>query len=919
MKKFIFQLIILFSPFASFVFGQQMKITGTVFDTSGTQKVKEVVIMAVRMKDSLLLKNTRTKEDGTFELSNFPIDTFTLIVEHPLFEPKTYYIFGNQDNYEINIPKITLSEKSKELNEVVIFANKNPIYYRGDTLVYVADSFKVGENAVVEDLLKKLPGIKVDENGQITSQGKQISQVLVDGDEFFGADPTIATRNLGAKGVESVQIYEKEKENAKAGEDDKIQVLDLKLKEDAKKGYFGKISGASDFGLMENTPFYETEMLANKFKGKQKISVFLLSSNTPKSNFKWGDMNKFGLENERNSSGMNDWNQRNTNNTSGIPKTLKAGVYYTDKIGKTGKIGFNYAYYNNELVAAGSSYSQYFLTDTTYFTKDSSSNISRNESHRLNFNYSVNLDSLTFLEIKPNLNFDAATADNTNISEFIGETQLRSLETNIRNTNDSKGITSNSEALIRRKFKKPKREVELKYLLSYSNNDTQGKLYNNSFFTDTNYTDIQFEQEKMNKNSSVNHFTTLTYTEPLTKKIKLQLEYLYEFGDVKQDKRAYNLDPATQQFSIFDPNFSNNFDNIRQQHRGTAVGIYENSKHTLTGGFGFRNIAIENTNLILDSVIPQNINNFLPQFSYQFKPSISKRFSLFYTTNSQQPGINDLQPVPDNTNPNRIQKGNPDLKPNYIHNLRINFNTWSALTGRYVWSGINATYTDNAFGNSSSFDQYGRTVSQTVNVNGNAFANLFAGAGLPLFNRKIEISPNVNASYMRYTNFINNSENITQNRSVAGGLEVELKLDSLQISISNDYSYTDPVSSLASASNTPFSMQTYKYDIEWQLPFHFKIKTDGRYVINSQRTSGFNRNIFVINAELIRTFLPTENLIIALSGNDLLKQNLNLQRQINGNVITDNSTNIITRYFLLRVTYKFNNNKSKEDEWKGWH
>jgi hypothetical protein len=919
MKKLLFQIFIFIFPLSPVVFGQQMKITGTVFDTSGTKKVNEVVVMAVRMKDSLLLKNTRTKDDGTFELSNFAIDTFTLIIEHPLFEPKTYYIFGNKDNFEINIPKITLAEKSKELNEVVIFANKNPIYYRGDTLVYVADSFKVGENAVVEDLLKKLPGIKVDENGQITSQGKQISQVLVDGDEFFGADPTIATRNLGAKGVESVQIYEKEKENAKSGEDDKIQVLDLKLKEDAKKGYFGKISGASDFGLMENTPFYETELLANKFKGKQKISVFLLSSNTPKSNFKWGDMNKFGLDNERNSSGMNDWNQRNTNNTSGVPKTLKAGVYYSDKIGKTGKIGFNYAYYNNELVAAGSSYSQYFLTDTTYYTKDSSSNISSNESHRLNFNYSVNLDSLTFLEIKPNLNFDAATTDNTNISQFIGETQTKSLETDIRNTNDSKGITSNSEALIRRKFKKPKREVEIKYLLSFSDNDTKGKLANNSMFTDTNFTDIKFEQEKTNKNSSINHFTTLTYTEPITKRIKLQLEYLYEFGDVKQDKRTYDFDQISQTFSLENPFLSNNFDNIRQQQRGTAVGIYENSKHTLTGGIGYRNINIENRNLILDSIIPQNISNILPQFSYQFKPSISKRFSLFYTTNSQQPSINDLQPVRDNSNPNRIQKGNPDLKPNYLHTLKINFNTWSALTGRYIWSGINATYTDNAFGNSTEFDDYGRTISKTVNVDGNMFANLFAGAGLPLFNRKIEIAPNINASYMRYTNYINNVENITQNRSASGGLELELKLDSLEITISNDYSYTDPISSLASASNTPFSMQTYRYDIEWQLPFRFKIKTDGKYIINSQRASGFNRNIFVINAELIRTFLPTENLIIALSGNDLLKQNLNLQRQINGNIITDNFTNIITRYFLLRVTYKFNNNKTKEDEWKGWH
>ncbi|MBM3429473.1 MAG: hypothetical protein FJX99_00660 [Bacteroidetes bacterium] len=915
-KLFLLALLILSTGLAQ---AQQMKVTGAVYDTSGTKPLANAGILAVRMKDSVLIKHTRTNTQGQFNLTGGLVDTFTLYVEHPEFDTKSFFIFGSKSNNEIDIPKIALSGKSKQLKEVIVYANKNPIYFKGDTLVYIADSFKVNENAVVEDLLKKLPGIKVDENGTITSQGKQISQVLVDGDEFFGSDPTIATRNLAAKGVESVQVYEKDRENAKAGEDDKIQVLDLKLKENAKKGFFGKISGASDFGLFEDNPFYEAEVLANKFQGKQKISVFLLGSNTPKSNFKWGDIFKFGLDNERNNSGMSNWNQGNTNNTSGIPKTIKAGIYYSDKIGKTGKIGLNYAYYDTRLDAAGSSFSQYFLADTTYFTKDSSNNKSTNTSHRINMNFSMNLDSLTFIEVKPNVNLDAATTDNTSISEFIGETQARSLMTNIQNINESTGITSNSEALVRRKFKRPKRELELKYLLSYSNNDTEGKLNNNSFFTDTNSTDIQFEQEKSNKNSSVNHYTTLTYTEPLTKKIKLQLEYLYEFGDVKQDKRAYNLDPSTQQFSIFDPNFSNNFDNIRQQHRGTILGIYEDRKHTLTGGIGFRNIDIKNTNLINNTVTPQNISNYLPQFSYQFKPSISKRFSLFYTTNSQQPSINDLQPVPDNSNPNRIQEGNPDLKPNYVHNVRMNFNTWSALSGRYIWSGFTGSLTNNAFANSTSFDPYGRTISKTENVDGNIFSNVFAGFGLPLFNRKFEINPNLNASYARYTNIINNQENITQNRSVSAGSEFELKLDSLQITIGGDYSFTSPKSSLASASNTPFIMQTYKADVEWQLPGNFKIKADAKYVINSQRAAGFNRNILVINTELSRSFLKTENLIVTLSGNDLLNQNLNLQRQINGNVVTDNYTKIISRYFLLRLTYKFNSNKTREDERKGWY
>ncbi len=917
MRKFILLIILAF--FNVLAHAQQMKVTGVVFDTSGVKPLSNTGVMAVRMKDSVLLKHTRTNVKGEFSLTGFLVDTFTLYVEHPDFDTKSFFIFGGKNNNEIDIPKIVLSGKSKQLKEVIVYANKNPIYFKGDTLVYIADSFNVNENAVVEDLLKKLPGIKVDENGTITSQGKQISQVLVDGDEFFGADPTIATRNLGAKGVESVQVYEKERENAKAGEDDKIQVLDLKLKENAKKGYFGKLSAASDFGLLEDIPFYETEVLANKFQGKQKISVFLLGSNTPKSNFKWGDMNKFGLENERNNSGMSNWNQGNTNNTSGIPRTIKAGIYYSDKIGKTGKIGFNYAYYDTRLDAAGSSFSQYFLPDTTFFTKDSSNNKSTNTSHRINMNFSMNLDSLTFIELKPNVNFDAATADNLSISEFIDSLQTRSLRTDIQNINISSGITSNSEALLRRRFKRPKRELELKYILNYSKNNTTGQLLNQAQYDFAGSSDTTFRQDKTNDNGSTNHYTILTFTEPITKRIKIQTEYLYEFGNQLQDKRTYDFDINTGLYSLENTIFSNNFDNIRQQHRGTIVGIYEDRKHTLTGGIGFRNIDIDNRNLITDSITPQNISNYLPQFSYQFKPSISKRFSLFYTTNSQQPSINDIQPVPDNTNPNRIQEGNPDLKPNYVHNVRINFNTWSALTGRYIWSGFTGSLTNNAFANSTSFDPYGRTISRTENVNGNIFSNLFAGFGLPLFNRKFEINPNLNSSYMRYTNIVNNQENITQNRSISAGTEFELKLDSLQFTVGGEYSYTSPKSSLTSASNTPFMMQTYKADIEWQLLSHFKFKADVKYVINSNRAVGFNRNIFVVNTEISRSFLKTENLIITISGNDLLNQNLNLQRQINGNIVTDNYTKIISRYFLLRLTYKFNSNKTKEDEWKGWH
>jgi len=893
------------------VSAQNMKVTGYVVDTTGQKSLANVSVLAVRMKDSLLLKYTRTNKDGYFELSNFKVDTFTLIVEHPELDPRTYFVLGNEGNNEINIPSVRMSMKTKQLDEVVIFANKNPIFYRGDTLVYVADSFKVGQNAVVEDLLKKLPGIKIDKDGQITSQGKEISQVLVDGDEFFGSDPTIATKNLAAKGVESVQVYEKTNEDAKAGEDEKIQVLDLKLKEDAKKGYFGKISGASDFGLMQNTPFYEGELLVNKFNQRQKISIFLLTSNTPRSNFGWGDMNKFGLENE---GGGNFWDRNQGINSSGIPQTLKAGIYYSDKIGKTGKIGFNYSYYNNKLDSYSSSQSQYFLSDSSYFTKDSTRNSSKNESHNLNFSYKTNIDSLTYLEIRPNFKFDAATTDNLNTSSFRDVKFSEYLSTSIQNVNESKGMSSNSEALIRRKFKKPKRELELKYILDFNNNTTDGNLYSYSRFgvaIDT------IDQLKGNDNSTITNYGIATYTEPIHKLFKLKLEYLFESGNSNQDKKTFNRGDGS--YSEIDSLLTNNFDNQRFQNRGTASLIYEKGKNTLTGGLGYRNITIENKNLVTNAIVDQSINNFLPEFSYMYKPSMSKRLNINYSTYSSPPSVNDLQPIPDNSNPNRIQEGNPDLKPNYVHSIWANFNSWQALSGRYIWSGMNASLTNNAFANQTTYDSFGKTISKTVNVDGNINASFYIGGGIPLFNRKLEISPKANGSYNKYQNYINNELNVTQNTSISSGLELELNLDSLEISIENDFTYTNPVSSLSSVSNQPFTSQNYSLRLDYQLPFHFKIKLNGDYTINSRRAEGFNRNIFVLNSEVSKAFFPTENLILALNANDIFNQNINVQREVNGNIITDNYTRIISRYFLLKLTYKFNNNKTKEDDFNGWH
>lgn len=928
MKQIRTLLVLLsFISVTSLGMSQTMSVKGTVYDSTGTIKLKNAMVMAVRVSDSILLDHVRTDADGKFEIGGFEVDTFALTIEFPGHDEKTYYIFGHADNYDITIPSVVLPSKSQELDEVVIYAYKDPIYYKGDTLVYVADSFQVAEGAVVEDLLKKLPGITVDKDGKITSAGREISQVLVDGDEFFGTDPTIATKNLGADGIAEVQVYEKENDEGIGGDDEKIQVLDLKLKDDAKKGYFGRASGASDFALtpvdgeIGTNPFYEGELLLNKFKGSQKISVFALGSNTPRSNFGWGDMNKFGLENE--SGGGNRWDPRAQGNTSGIPQTLKAGVYYSDKLGekKRTKIGFNYSYYNDRLEAISASESQYLLTDTTYYTDDSTRNYTYNQSHRINFNLESDLDSLTTIQIKPSFTIDGGTAEESNYSSFFDTQRNQTLGTAIENTTESNGYTVGGFARITRRFMKPKRELELRYDISGENNTSTGSLDSRTQFFSAFLPNDTTLQSKENDNGNMNHFGTLTYIEPLSKKLRLEFEYLYQYGTANLDKSTFDRDPVTDQYTLFNPFFSNIFDTKRQQNRGGLRLIFNVPKHELSVGARYRNIAIENVNQITDTTISQNINNFLPRISYNFKPSMSKRVRVSYETSSSAPSISDLAPVPDNTNPNRIQIGNPDLRPNYVHSFNAFFNTWNALSGKFLWAGTNVMVTDDAFSTETYYDQFGRTVSKTINVDGNMSAFIFSGAGFSFFGRKLEFRPQINGSYFRYKTIITGQDNVTDNYAFTPSLDVVVRLlgDSLEFNLNGSYSFNNAVSSLNNTA-TPYSTENYGGDMQWRLKGGWKLGLEGRYTKNSLPGDGFfNTDFFVLNAEITKFLLKTQNLQVSLLGNDILNQNINARREINGNIITDYRTTIISRYFLLKVTYRFNNRKTKEEDFNGWH
>lgn len=892
---------------------QEMRIAGTVMDTTAHTSLAYSTAMAVRIKDSVLLKFARTNDQGKFELK-MPIDTVQIIISNPRFGDQYYYVFGSPTNNEFDFGKIALPPKTQQLKEVVIYAYKDPVYYKGDTLIYTADSFKVKPNATVEDLLKKLPGIKVDAKGKITTQGKEISKVLVDGDEFFGTDPTVATKNIAASGVESVQVYEKKDENATEGSET-VQIMNLKLKDEAKKGYFGKVSAASDF---QN--FHEGELLANKFNKTRKISVFALASNTPRSSLGWGDMYKYGLDNEMNTFSNEDgdtyWYSFNNKN-NGIPKTLKSGIYYNDKISKKTKINFNYTYGDNTLKTKSTTRSQYFLSDTSYVTDNSSESKQISTSHAINFGIVQTLDSLTELEIKPKLTLNGNKTENFSTNSFYTSNDTLTRKTEVLNQNKASGYDLTAFAKLTRKFKKKDRLLTINYSYNQKNDLANGILKSyNTYFSSLSLPSDTINQKKENSSFKEVHNGKIIFSEPLTKKIKLELEYIVNYSKSNQNKKALNF--INNEYSLNDSTFSNNFDNGQLYNRAGLKFLYETKKVRFAIGTRAQQNELTSLNLVNNIQTKFTGTAILPFLSYQYRFSDNTRYNFAYYTSSSLPSVNQLQPIPDNTNPNRIVIGNPNLKPTYNNRFEMWFNSWKPVSGRSMWASASFNLNNNSFANSTTFDSIGRTISQTVNTNGNYNGSFYLGMEIPFFSKLLSIDPNINGNFNQNRNFVNNKINLTTTQSITGELSIVIEADTIEFELRGNYSLNYTQSSLNQSSNKPYNSQQYYAGIRFRLPFKFLLESEVEYNINSQRTNGYNINYVLWNGALRKTFFKNESLIIALEANDILNQNISTNRTIQDNVITDSKTNIISRYMLLRLTYKFNSNRTKESDEFDW-
>ena len=891
---------------------------GSVVDTTTSVKLVNASVSVIRAKDSILLRFTRTADNGTFEFKNLPKGKMFLLFTYPGYADYVEHFTLDSTKTSADFGRVKLILKANLLNDVIIKGKAVAIKIKGDTTEFNAAAYKIQPNDKVEDLLKQLQGVEVDKDGKITAQGAQVNKVLVDGEEFFGDDPTLVTKNIRADMVDKVQLYDKKSDQATfTGIDDgeKAKTINIKLKEDKKNGYFGKldVNGGTD-------DFYQLQGMFNMFKGKQKLSAYGTLANTGKTGLGWGDSEKYGSSSLQmvdggfmisgGDNGLDSYNGEYNN--EGIPIARTGGAHYENKW-NSDKESINANYKIGSLTVDG--------TKTTLTQNNQPNGLINSNSEetfhnymfrqKLDATYQIKLDTTANLKV----NTDGTLRNSQNNSNYLTEsrrgdgTLLNTSERSV--TNDSRSKIWNGSVFLTKKLKKKGRTLSLTLSESITNTETKGFLKSdNEFYSATEILDSSrvVDQYKTSLVKTNLFNSMLAYTEPITSKLSLVLNYGLAINNSTSDRKSFNNTDG--QYNSLDRAFSNNYKLDQVSNQGGAIFNYINQKTTINFGTKVTNVQFEQENLYDNSTFNRTFINWNPQVNYRYKFSQQQGISVNYSGRNTQPSISQIQPVLENTDPLNVTLGNPNLKPSFNHNFSMNYNSYKMLSGQYINVYGSYNVTTNPIVSNTTTDSAGKSTYQSINLTSKSSTSMYLSASA---NRKINFadmnigingSVNGNNSF----NYVNGALNESKSTTYGGRLSLsKYKVKKFSAQVSGGPTYTTNESSLQQSINDNgwgFNGNSY---FNVYLPGKFELGGDAQYEFRGA-TKSFNKdfNKMIVNARISRTFLKSDALKFSLAVNDLLKKNVGFSRNAYGNMITQENFTTIKRYFMASISWDFN-------------
>ncbi len=902
MNKVILAVLLIFSYVGA---SSQTQITGSLIDSNTFLPVRLATVSLIRVSDSVLVTYSRTTHEGKYKLTAPEKGSYYLLYAHPIF-------VDYMDVIEVGSEDIDLGEKSiltraKMLQEVIV-KQRGQIFIKGDTLEYLTDSVKLDETANVEDLLKALPGMQVDKDGNITAQGEKVERVLVDGEEFFGNDPTMVTRNLNANIVDKVQVYERKSEEAEfTGIDDgnSEKTIDIKLKKDMNQGTFGKVSL---HGGLED--IWDNALMINNFRNKRKLSAYFIASSNGEAGLDWQDLEKYGVRSSGIRYNSRGWQVSSSDDMSytgeGLPRSWSGGFNYSNKWNEKHELQLSAGYKKMDLRENDSSYYNNFIGSDAYSNDKVSTRYGVKDRYYADAKYEWKIDTLTTVGAKINtaLGHSSSNQNESLLNVLLNSEQIVSGNLTTQTSADT-STELNSEVYIKRKLNKPGRTISAFY--NYNTNKNQFEQNRDLQTTYGSITDHS-QQEIGGYAKSNAQGVAVTYTEPLYKE-KVILKLSEKYNHIKQSTDYANnaKEASASQYEFID-SLSNDYDFIREQYLTEATVQYQTDKIKTNIGMG---VGLSNFERIdrLRPINSQNFNrtNLFPSlmFNYSFNQFSSLRFR--YSGNTEQPSLSQLQPNYDYSNPLNIVIGNPDLDQSYSQNFNLNFWTYDAFKERTIYAGISYNNTINAIRTVAFFDpSLGRSISTYKNLDGIHSIYQWAGWYKKLDSSNFSLGANISTSYNTYPFETNGVAGRSSALSASPSIEIRYTLETkLYANLQLAPTYVNTRSDIELQNNSYWSFEP-SFDITWRPIKAIKVQTDVEYLFRQKTppfTSDFHRTIW--NASLSGFIDKDRRMEVRLTAHDLLNQNKGYSRSAYGFVVSERYFTTIQRYFMLGFVYKF--------------
>lgn len=896
MRKFLFCIIIMASAVSAAAQITSREVRGVVQDSSGVPLVG-VTVRLYAERDTMMAS---TNENGRFIFSKVASTNFKLtfsLIGFQLYE-RTYVS-------DVLLPitelvTVNLKEQPGELQEVVVYG-VIPILVRPDTVKYNAMAYQVRDDALVEELLKQMPGFQVQKNGKVIAQGQQVVRVKVNGTDFFGGDLLTATRNLPAHIVEQIQLIDDYGDQAsitgiKTGEPEKV--INIVLKKDKNKGTFGQstVSGGTEGR-------YLGSIAANRFNGAQQLSILGSINNTNTSLFSFGDVSGAGGRSAPDINSMIDISE-------GFNTVHSLGINFRDEIGDKLTLygGYTYTERNNNTQSISGLQSMYM--NRNIVSEDELDAVIGQKKHSLAWNMEVELDSLNYLKISPSLSY---TSNNTLNNSF--STITYNNVSTIRDYNTTTALTSpnlNVDVLYNHRFNKQGRNLSVNAKVEYMNSDRQIEMFDFSRVVDYQYivdpvrsTD-SLGQNQLNYSHTAGVSGNISYIEPIN--IRSYMEFLYEFNstDISNDRRVYNLQYGSvgrQYVDTLSVDYSYLF-----QTSQFGLHYHLNGKKTkYILGFAVQPTDLNGNTASGDVATRVTRINFVPSMRFQYQLNNSSNLSLTYRGQNNQPGFLQVLPIRDESNPQFIMVGNPNLRAEFMSSISMQYRNFSIQTGNSFFMNLNYTHVrDKVVSNRFIIPNSTRQETNYLNAQGYYDLRGYYHFSAPLAGGVMTLNLSGSADYSHNISFINDVRNLGRNTVLSQNVQLLFQLeDYLEADLRGAYNTNrtnfsvPPYADIEAAQfAVGFGSRSYLKD-NWIFSFDFAQQINTGYI-----------NIGTVNPTLLnvyieKSFLKNEMASIRLQGYDLFNQNTGISRQVNGNDIFDVRSNRLGRYFLLSFNFRF--------------